>query len=880
MTLAPGTRLGTYDILAPIGAGGMGEVYRARDIKLDRDVAIKVLPPSFASNPDAMARFEREAKSVAALSHPNILAIFDFGREDGATYAVMELLEGDTLRGRLEAGPLAPALALDYALQIARGLAAAHEKSIVHRDLKPENIFLTRDGHLKILDFGLAKRVEPVSPDAATSGPTVDPTEPGTVMGTVGYMSPEQVRGLPLDQRSDIFSFGAILYEMLSGRRAFRRETASDTMAAVMRDEPPDLIESGRAVPVALDHVVRHCLEKDRANRFQTARDVVFALGETSSSTGAAAHPTGSFRRTPKRSRIVPGAAAGLALLLVAGALLLWRRSSTGGGAANVKRIAVLPFENQGAAGDDYFADGVADAVRGKLTSLGGIEVIARASSTPYKKTSRPPQEIARELDTRYLLTATVRWSKGGGMDRVLVSPELVEIRDDGPPASRWQQSYDAPLTDIFKVQSEISSRVAQELGVALGVLDKRRLSVTPTGNLAAYDAFLKGEAAGVGSDPASQRKALAFYEQALALDPGFVQAWARVSSVNSFLYANSTPDPGLSNRARQAAEKAIALAADRPEGHLALGSYRRLVTSDLAGALEEYRKAERLSADRSIVLAQSAVVESELGSWDAAVGHLRESERLDPRSAARKRLLGQTLVRLRRYGEAKEAIDRGLALAPGELALIEEKALAWLGEGDLAAARRVAEAAYPNVNPADLIAYFAKYWDLVWLLNDTQRRQLLTMTPSAFDDDRASWGLALAESSALAGDTANLRSYAEEARKAAEAQLRATPDDPDFHTLLGVALAYLGRKPEARAEGERAVALQPVDKSHVFGPYLEHQLARIEILTGEPERAIGRIERLLRIPYYLSPGRLRVDPNFDALRDNPRFRKLLAGGK
>jgi eukaryotic-like serine/threonine-protein kinase len=879
MTLAPGTRLGTYDILASIGAGGMGEVYRARDSKLDRDVAIKVLPPSFASNPDAMARFEREAKSVAALSHPNILAIFDFGREDGATYAVMELLEGDTLRGRLEAGPLAPGLALDYALQIARGLAAAHEKSIVHRDLKPENIFLTRDGHLKILDFGLAKRVEPVSPDTATSGPTVDPTEPGTVMGTVGYMSPEQVRGLPLDHRSDIFSFGAILYEMLSGRRAFRRETASDTMAAVMRDEPPDLTESGRAVPIALDHVVRHCLEKDRANRFQTARDVVFALGETSSSAGAAAHATGSFRRTPKRSGIVLGAAAGLALLLAAGAWWLWRRSS-GGGAANVRRIAVLPFENQGAAGDDYFADGVADAVRGKLTSLGGIEVIARASSTPYKKTSKPPQEIARELDTRYLLTATVRWSKGGGSDRVLVSPELVEIRDNGPPASRWQQSYDAPLTDIFKVQSDISSRVAQELGVALGVLDKRRLSVTPTGNLAAYDAFLKGEAAGVGSDPASQRKALAFYEQALALDPGFVQAWARVSGTNSFLYANSTPDPGLSKRAREAAEKAIALAPDRPEGHLALGSYRRLVTSDLAGALEEYWKAERLSADRSVVLAHSAVAECELGNWDAAVGHLRESERLDPRSAARKRILGQTLVRLRRYGEAKDAIDRGLALAPGELALIEEKALAYLGEGDLAAARRVAEATYPNVNPSDLIAYFAKYWDLVWLLNDTQRRQLLTLTPGAFDDDRASWGLALAQASALAGDTGNLRLYAEEARKAAEAQLRSTPDDPDFHTLLGVALAYLGRKTEALAEGERAVALQPVSRSKVFGPYLEHQLARIEILTGEPERAIDRIERLLRIPYYLSPGRLRIDPNFDALRGNPRFQKLLTGGK
>ncbi|MEO8191288.1 MAG: protein kinase [Acidobacteriota bacterium] len=876
MTLAAGTRLGTYEILASIGVGGMGEVYRARDSKLDRDVAIKVLPPSFAASPDAMARFEREAKSVAALSHPNILAIFDFGSEGGATYAVMELLEGETLRGRLETRPLSPSQALDYALQIGRGLAAAHEKGIIHRDLKPDNIFVTREGLIKILDFGLAKKVEPVSPDAATSGPIIDPTEPGTVMGTVSYMSPEQVRGLALDHRSDIFSFGAILYEMLSGRRAFRRDTASDTMAAVMRDEPQDLAESGRAVPLALDHVVRHCLEKDRANRFQTARDVVFALGETSSSfSGASAQMGRPGGEQSKPARRLVKAFAGLAILLALFGFFLWRRSHAAGGAA--KRIAVLPFENQGAAGDEYFADGMSDAVRGKLTSLGGVEVLARASSTPYRKTSKTPQEIARELDTRYLLTATVRWSKDGGHDRVQVSPELVEIRDSGPPASRWQESFDAPLTDVFRVQSDISTRVAQALGVALGAGDRKRLSVTPTESLAAYDAFLKGEKASVGSDPASQRKALAFYEQAAALDAGFLQAWARISYVNSFLYANSSPDPALSDRARQAAEKAISLDPGRPEGHVALGSYRRIVKSDLPGALEEYRKAERLSADRSVVLASSAAAESDLGNWKAAAEHFREAERLDPRSPARKRLLGQTLVRMRAYPEAREVLDRGLALAPDELAMIEEKALSYLGEGDLAGARRVIEAAPPQVDRAELIGYFAKFWDLVWVLNDGERGQLLAMTPKAFDDDRAGWAIALAQACALSGDAPKARQYAEEARQAVEPQLASTPNDPDLHSLHGLALAYLGRKQEALQEGERAVALQPISRSAGSGPYLEHQLARIEILSGEPGRAIDRLERLLRVPYYLSPGRLRIDPNFDALRSNPKFEKLAA---
>src|SRR6186713_3063602 len=280
MSLEAGTRLGPYEIIAPLGAGGMGEVYRARDAKLKRDVAVKVLPATLARDADALARFEREALAVAALSHPNILSIFDFGKEGETVFAVTELLEGDTLRGRLDAGAIPQRQALDWSLQIAKGLSAAHSKGVVHRDLKPENVFVSNDGHVKILDFGLAKRVEETKPDAQTSAPTGGHTEPGTVMGTMGYMSPEQLRGLPVDHRSDIFSLGTILYELLSGRKAFKRDTASDTIAAVLREEPPELTQSGRNISPALDHVVRHCLEKDRENRFSTAKDVAFALSE------------------------------------------------------------------------------------------------------------------------------------------------------------------------------------------------------------------------------------------------------------------------------------------------------------------------------------------------------------------------------------------------------------------------------------------------------------------------------------------------------------------------------------------------------------------------------------------------------------------------
>ncbi len=854
----------------------MGEVYRARDSKLKREVAIKVLPQSLAADADALARFEREALAVAALSHPNILAIFDFGTHEGTAYAVTELLEGETLRGKLDAGPIPQKQAVDYALQVAKGLSAAHEKGVVHRDLKPENLFVTRDGHLKILDFGLAKRVEAVTPGKETSAPTGSGhTEPGTVMGTAGYMSPEQVKGLPVDYRSDIFSFGAILYEPLSGKKAFKRDTSAEAMAAIMRDEPPELSESGRNISPALDHIVRHCLEKNRDRRFQSARDIEFALEETSSPTltsGAqlVVPPTG-------KRKLFIGAAA-IVVLAVVGVLLLRRAHRGGGEAGGVKRMAVLPFENLGSPEDDYFADGIADAVRGKLTSLPGLQVIARGSSTPYKRTTKTPKQIAEELNASYLLTATVRWQKSGGTNRVEVSPELVDVTRPDAPTSKWQQPFDAALTDVFQVQSDIATRVAQELGVALGAGAEKRLSEKPTQNLAAYDAFLKGEDAsksmGAG-DPPSIRRAIEFYEHAIALDPGFAQAWAQLSRECSWLYIQGTPTPALAERARQAASRAIALAPNRPDGYHALGTYQRLVILDHNSALEQYLEGQRRDPGNADVLTSIALTEAELGHWDSAVERFRQSERLDPRSVRTKKHLGSALRLLRRYPEARKVLDQGLALAPADLQLIENKAMTFLGEGDLAGARAVLRAAPKDVDPTALVAYVANYYDLIWVLDEEQQALLLRLTPSAFDDDKGDWGISLAQAHALKGDTANVRTYAEEARKAYEEHLRAVPKSAQLHASLGLALAYLGRKQDAVREGQRAVALMPV----ATGAF-KRNLARIYILVNEPEKALDQLEPLLKIPHTLSPGWLKIDPNFDPLRKNPRFQKLVAGAK
>jgi Tol biopolymer transport system component len=345
MTLSAGTKLGPYEIVAPLGAGGMGEVYRAKDARLGRDVAIKVLPERFADDAEAMGRFEREARAVAGLSHPNILALHDAGQHEGVSFAVMELLEGQTLRDELQEGKISPRKAADYARQIADGLAAAHEKGVVHRDLKPENLFVTHDGRVKILDFGLA-RLTPFTDSSDTHSPTAAAvgTEPGAILGTVGYMSPEQVRGKAADARSDIFSLGAVLYEMLTGRRAFARETAAESMTAVLREEPEEIAESGGRISAALDHIVRRCLEKKPEQRFQSARDLSFAIseagGSSSSSVSGTAGPASAAPPLAWRRVLWPAAA----LVVGAAAFLGGRRLAPSAAGSEGWRFQRLTF--------------------------------------------------------------------------------------------------------------------------------------------------------------------------------------------------------------------------------------------------------------------------------------------------------------------------------------------------------------------------------------------------------------------------------------------------------------------------------------------------------------------------------------------------------
>jgi TolB-like protein/Flp pilus assembly protein TadD len=659
---------------------------------------------------------------------------------------------------------------------------------------------------------------------------------------------------------------GCVLYEMLAGHAPFMGTTPQEILRRHLMDPIPPLRSARSDIPEPLERAITRTLAKAPADRWSSAEQFAAALREPGP--------------VPARLRRVPlalGAAAVTALAFAA--FVASRRSEAP--ASGVPRLAVLPFENLGDSADAYFADGVADAVRGKLTVLPGVEVIARASSMAYRQTSKPPEVVARELGVRYLLTGTVRWSKAtGGASRVQVSPELVEIRDAGAPASRWQQPFDAALTDVFHVQADIAGRVAQALHLALDSGERQQLEHRPTASLAAYDAYLKGEAAAqafVAWDPPTLRRATGFYEEAVALDSSFGLAWARSAQAHANLYGASTPDPEQADSARRRLERAERLAPASPETYRARLDYEALVRHDLPRALAIAEEGLARLPGHSELMASAAIVEVQLGRLDAAQARLRRAEIIDPQSFGVAQYLGFALYLQRRWAEARRAYDRALGLVPTDLGAIEFRLSTFLSEGDLEGARRALAQTPPQVDRSQQAAILAEH-DLFWLLDRPTQDRVLALSPAAFDGDRGRWGVALAEGHRLLGQASLAQAYADSARVTLEEQLEVAPEDGFLNVNRGHALAMLGRKAEAIAAGERGRALLPMARDMMFGAQVQQRLVRIYLIVGEPEKALALLEPLLTTPYWLSPGWLRLEPTFDPLRGHPRFERLVAG--
>ena len=931
-----------YRIDRVIGEGGMATVYLAEDLKHKRKVALKVMRPELAATlgSDRFLREVEIAASLShphilpMHDSGEVEGVLYYVMPYVAGESLAARLKRD--------GELPAPEAIRLAREVAEALAYAHKQGIIHRDIKPANILLSEGHALvadfgiaraleaqgeAITRTGLAIGTpQYMSPEQATGAKDVDARTDIYALGAVLYemltgeppftgRSPQAVvaraltenpRSLSLTRQGLPPALDAVVMRALAKRAVDRQATAavlaeeltgaefaarSGSHAAVTagtaaaRSEPP----RGGGLWLALGGVALAALV---AVAFFAGRwglpswSLWLAVGLFAAGSGMLwltsqaekrRHDGAAARRLDGWFTWRNAALGGVA------ALVLWsavsgtaasRRPSSADPSQGTTRMAVLPFTNLGDAADAYFADGIADEVRGKLSRVNGLSVTASTSTGQYRESAKSPQEIARELGVNYLLVGRVRWAGAEGARRVQVIPEVIDARTG---AVTWQQTYDADLTDVFEVQGDIATRVAAAIGVALGSAEQEQLEERPTNNLAAYDAYLKGVAV-VGQDPASLRQAVEFLEQAVRLDSTFTKAWGLLARRLATLYNNATPTPALAERTRAAAERAVTLDPGGPEGHAARSSYFYIVAKNPLLAQEEIRLALRAAPNDAGLLSQAGRLERALGRWDDALAHLQQAKRLDPRSITTSTRLQTALLWMRRHPEALAESEAALALAPGDLSISQDKAMVYLAQGDLAGARGVIRQVSPAVSPTELVTFFGNYWDMYWVLEEPQQRLLLSLGPEAFDGDRAAWSIVLAQTAWQRGDTEAARRHAEIGLEESNRVLREVPNDGQRTAFRGLMLAYLGQKAEAIAAGRRATELQPLQRDGDNGPYLQHVLARIYLAVGEPDRALDALEPLLKVPYYLSPGWLRVDPTWDPLRGNPRFERLVAG--
>jgi serine/threonine-protein kinase len=646
----PGARVGPYEIIAPLGAGGMGEVFRARDTRLGREVAIKVLPRLLAANPERLSRFEQEARAASALNHPNILTVHDVGTHQDQPYLVTELLTGQTLRQALAGAPLAVQTVLAWTRQVAAGLAAAHARGIVHRDLKPENLFLTDDGRLKILDFGIAK----LRPEVAGGGAGVA-TEAGVVLGTVGYMSPEQASGEQVDHRTDFFSLGAVLYELLTGRAAFPGNSLA-ALAGILREEPPRVSNIRRGVSPDLDSLVSRCLAKRPEDRFQSADEVRAAVASLEGIPG---------RRAARARRAAIGlAVAGLAIIAILARRE--RRDSRSGGSLAGYAIAVFPFlDRRGDTSEAYLADGLTDGLVVDLSQIGALRVIA------IQDTTRPLAELRKVHGVQAAVRGWFQHSK----DSIQIEARVIDTERGGV---LWKDAFAIALGDLPRRQGSMAVAIAGALRATLRPLERRRLTTAQEVDRAAYEAWLRGRFALEQGDMEPARRQ---FERAVELAP----AWAppHVGLANywtSLSFFTDLPPASVLPHARDEASRALALDSSLAEAHAVQGYLRAYYEWDWRSAEASYRRALALQPSNALAHFSYSRFLASRNRLDEALAQIRQAARFDPLSLELKANEALLHYFAGRWTEAEAGlnetrrVDSAYSMAGWGLALVYEQ--------------------------------------------------------------------------------------------------------------------------------------------------------------------------------------------------------------
>ncbi|HXC16665.1 MAG TPA: protein kinase [Holophagaceae bacterium] len=666
MPFTAGTRLdGRYEILRLLGTGGMGEVYQAMDTRLGREVAIKVLPPHLAEDSEALARFEWEARILAALSHPNLRALYDLGRDGSTHFAIMELLEGETLRRRLDSGSMPAGEALEVAALLADGLAAAHAKGVVHRDFKPENIFFTTDGQVKILDFGLARLAPGEGPHHLQSGRLED-TGPGLVMGTVGYMAPEQVRGRQLDARCDLFAFGCVLFEMLENRRPFMADTIPEVLASILRDPAPPA-----PGPRELKRFVARCLEKDPLNRIGSAREAAQAIREIRplvDSGGAVTHRTslprlGAASETPTQALSYHASAASSLLRRKRGLLERvagwWPFRST-----KVQAIAVLPFENSSRDPEmEYLAEGLVEGLIERLSLVPGLRVAPWSAVLPLRGGGHDLRDVGEHLGVQAVLTGRVA-HRG---DELSISAELLDVRT---LSHLWGEHYQRAHSALMEVQRELCTRIAARLGMRVSGEVRERIVAAPSEDSEAFDLYLKGRHAWRSRSADGLQRAVASFQAALDRDPGFAPAYAGLAdaySLLSFLVGVIAPEDAMP-QARAAAKRALELRPDLAEAHASMALILESYEWDWAGAAREHLRALELEPDNPNLQHRYGLHLLYRGRFAEAAARFQAARKLDPLSPLIQVAKGLPPHFARRPEDAIPAFRHAITLTPNFL--------------------------------------------------------------------------------------------------------------------------------------------------------------------------------------------------------------------